>query len=122
MLNKLAVDLKKVKPENKEEKIFFELLLKFKKVIYDWGADVLWVLENWEDRKTPENFHPLTGTDFIHRTEAYAATAADLIVVFFYNEIDVEVINCLSTFKTEEEKEESINFYRKTAEEQRKKS
>jgi hypothetical protein len=77
----------------------------------------LWVLENWAYRKDPKNYHLICGEDFIQRTDAYAATSADLVVVSFYN--GIEVVNYESTFKTEAEKEKNTMLYREVAKKQR---
>jgi len=88
MKNKMAVenkyrkiDFKNIVPENEKEKKFFDLILKFKKAIYDWGYDILWVLENYDDEKKSMKYS-MTGEDFIQRTAAYAITAADIVYIY----------------------------------------
>lgn len=114
MTGKMTINFKNIVPENVEEKIFFDLLLKFKKLIYDWGYDILWVLENYDDEKKSKNYS-MTGENFIQRTTAYAITAADIVYTLLCNGIDVEIRNCKSSFKTEEAKDIFMNELREAA-------
>lgn len=103
-------------PATNEEKIFFELLYKYKRVIYDWGYDNLWILENYDNEETSKK-SSMTGENFIKITNVCALTSADLVVALFSNQIDVEIRNWKSTFKTEIEKIEYMDYYRKVAKE-----
>jgi len=113
---KMRIRFGEIVPKNDKEKIFFELFSKFKKAIYDWGYDILWVLENYDDEKNSKAY-AMTGTDFIQRTMIDEGSAADLIFMLFYNGIDVEIRNSKSSFKTEEEKNNFVDELRESVKE-----
>lgn len=114
MSNKIKIDFNKLAAVDVKERTFFILLLKVKRVIYDWGCDNLWVLEDYNNEQGSKKYS-IKGEEFIQRTKIDVLTSADVVTAFFANGIDVEIRNYRSTFRTEKEKEEYMNEYRELA-------
>lgn len=101
---KVKIDFDKIKPENENEKNFFELFIKFKRVIFDWGKDRLYVFEDYENEKTSKKYS-IKSDDFLEKVNStYMLTSADIVLLLACNGINVEIRN--SIFKTLEEKNE----------------
>lgn len=78
------------------KKEFFDNLSRTKTANYDWGYDRL-----------TTNGISIDGEDFIKIAKVYALTAADIVLVLLYNDIDVKIdidfISPRATFKSEQE-------------------
>lgn len=114
MSNKMKIDFYMLVPVDVQERAFFILLLKTKKVIYDWGYDNLWALEDYNNEQGSKKYS-IKGEEFIQRTKIDVLTSADIVTALFANGIDVEIRNYRSTFRTESEKEKYMNEYREHA-------
>lgn len=99
---KVKIDFDKIKPENEQEKKFFELLVKHKKIVYDWGHDTMWVLEDFENEEISKKYS-MKSDDFLERVNCWLLAAGQIIYFLFYNGIDVEISN---SAKMPEEKNE----------------
>jgi hypothetical protein len=84
---------------------FLDLLNASKKVIFDWGYDNLWVVENNDETK-PENCHSVMGERFHELTGTSAGSSADTVISLLRRGIDVDVRGADKTFKTPAELED----------------
>lgn len=116
MPDEFIIDFSKVATKNENDRKFFEFLLKFKRVIYDWGNDIFWVLENYADEKNSKNYS-MRGEKFLEKTINDEVSSGDMVVIMLCNGIDIDIRNSMSTFKTEAEKNRHMELYRKGAKE-----
>lgn len=83
---------------------FLDLLNLNKKVIYDWGKDNLWVVENNDETK-PENCHTVKGARFHELTGANGLTNTDTYISLLRRGAEVDLRGTDHSFETSAELE-----------------
>lgn len=104
METKWVIDYDALAPANEGEKRFFDLFKSIPQVIYDWGEDIVWIIDgdSEEDEKIPEKCHGIFVDTLIERAQVTAITSADIVVVLLCNQKKVEIRNAGTTELTDE--------------------